>query len=340
MDEHHAINADFSPFIPDGLTPFILGRTETLSLIPMKVGGVVFERFEYPSAFQGAMSARFAYLLNIGNGLAYHDGMGMPEWVLLDCGLLPGLFVGLCRKAKDLSSDIRQVLDQALVARALARQPKRVHVEQILGIDDGALKDDELVPVSEFCAIPTLTGKEVVGYSLFSLEPRLGYLTKALGLSVLQCLRYHWQIGVVQWDNPRALKTHLKFGELEILDPLTSIHSRAGDTIIYRLRIPDMAGLIEPLKVQKSRQKDLDLRSNLRKITAVSEIREWRASSKAMEVLISLDRTDLWHFLHRSCENGAKIWLKGIVQDTSTFAHVSIQDKTSIDHQASTGNIS
>ena len=45
---------------------------------------------------------------------------------------------------------------------------------------------------------------------------------------------------VAQWTNLAAVRTHLKLGTLELIDPLTSMHTKAGETFVYRLKIPSL----------------------------------------------------------------------------------------------------
>lgn len=189
--------------------------------------------------------ARFARLLNLGNGLSYGGGMGMPEWVMLDCGLLPGLFIGWCQQGHTLPKPVRDLLDQGLSDLEAQRPLSRRDAEMLLQVPQGLLNDEEWVPISEFCAIPTLSPSTVVGYSLFSLRRGLGTRAKALGLLLYSRLGRCYQRGVAQYGNVSALKAHLRFGPLKLIDPLTPMHTKAGETFIYELTLPEEDRLLE-----------------------------------------------------------------------------------------------
>ena len=68
---------------------------------------------------------------------------------------------------------------------------------------------------------------------------------KALGLALYRLIGARQQIGVSQYTNIAALKTHLKFAPLSLIDPLTSMHTRAGETFIYHLEIPSLSTLFQ-----------------------------------------------------------------------------------------------
>lgn len=235
--------------------PFALGLPSNLSRLPTRVGGVELLKVSAPAVEGGggedhygglpARGARVARLLNLGNALAYGGEMGMPEWVMLDCGLLPSAFTGFCRRAADLAPRARAALNERLARAEAALSPARISAERRLGVPTGPLLDDEWVPVAEFCALPTLTPGQIMGYSLFSLEQGLGVRAKALGLALHASLGARAQLGVAQYSNTAALRSHLRFGPLELVDPLTPLHTRAGETFIYRLEIPPEDALID-----------------------------------------------------------------------------------------------
>jgi hypothetical protein len=165
-------------------------------------------------------SAGFFRLLLAANARAF-GGMAIPAWVQLDCATLPTAMVGFARRARDVEATLRD----ALCAAA--------------GLD--GLHDDDLVPVAEFCALPTPAPGHVVGFSLFSLAPGLGLRAKALGLLVQQATT---QTGITQIDNP-ALRTHCRLGPLRIEQVGVQVHSRPGTTLVYRLDVPSPAVLVE-----------------------------------------------------------------------------------------------
>lgn len=231
--------------------PFALGHSRPLLHLLDQLKGVPILKFAAPMTtrtpiqHQHDHGARFARLLNLGNALAYGADMGMPEWVMLDCGLLPSAFIGFCRRGRELTPTVRENFNARLLHFENHMGSQRRHTEHLLDVLNGPIQDDEWVPIASFCAIPTLIPGEIMGYSLFSLEPGLGVRAKALGLSVHAVLGAHTQLGVAQYSNLTALKSHLRFGPLELIDPLTPLHTKAGETFIYRLNIPSQNILIE-----------------------------------------------------------------------------------------------
>lgn len=165
--------------------------------------------------------AGFCLALNRANCLAY-DGtpqmgtaataLGMPRWVMLDCCLLPSLIVGFAAPREAIPAAWADQIDPT--------------------------KEEPWLGVSEYIALPAAFGSEVVGVSLFSLASglHLGRRTKALGLQLLQ---RQTQTGVAQYQNP-SLRLHLAFGDLAVSAPQVRVHSRPGETFVYRVRVPEM----------------------------------------------------------------------------------------------------
>jgi hypothetical protein len=158
-------------------------------------------------------STAFFHLLLAGNARAF-GGMAIPAWVQLDCATLPSAMVGFARRARDIDDDVRA----DLCRRA-----------GLSGVDD-----DALIPVAEFCALPTPRAGHVVGFSLFSLQPGLGLRAKALGLLVQQATT---QTGITQVDNG-ALRTHCRLGPLVVDQVGVQVHSKPGTTLVYTLTTP------------------------------------------------------------------------------------------------------
>jgi hypothetical protein len=164
-------------------------------------------------------SVAFFRLLLAGNARAFR-GMAIPAWVQLDCATLPTAMVGFARRARDV--------DAALVEA----------LREDAGV--GPLDGDALIPLAEFCALPTPAPGHVVGFSLFSLLPGLGLRAKALGLLVQQATT---QTGITQLDNT-ALSTHCRLGPLRIEQVGVQVHSRPGATLVYTLTTPPPATLV------------------------------------------------------------------------------------------------
>ena len=162
----------------------------------------------------------FYRLVNAANRHAF-GGLGMPSWVQLDCCALPSAQIGFCVP--------RDQVDPSLWAALTA------HVETEFGATARSALSAYTgpVPMSQFCAVASLTPGVMVGFSLFSLVPRagLGVRTKALALHCYGCTA---QIGVAQYDNP-AVRTHCQFGPLRLLQPVAWPHRLDTSTFVYEL---------------------------------------------------------------------------------------------------------
>jgi hypothetical protein len=150
--------------------------------------------------------------------------------------------------ATSLSDEVQRQLNEGLATAEQMRSEARAHVEDHVGVTTGPLRlkmsNSEWVPTSEFCSIPRLITEEVVGYSLYSLKRGLGVRAKALGLWVMYQLGIRRQVGVAQWNNLAAIRAHLRFGQLVLIDPATPLHTRAGETMIYQLTLSQPEALL------------------------------------------------------------------------------------------------
>lgn len=308
------------------LVPFVLAEDEVLNCLPDQIAGLKLhkisinkERYDFLLAEEQTHEQtisispyRFARVLNLANGLAYGEGLGMPEWVMLDCALLPSFFAGFMGPAELLSVDQFNAINEGLHQSEAARLSPRVQLEAELNVPLGSLAANEYIPLAEFCALARGPLKQVLAYSLYSLRRGLGVSAKALGLALWRSLGYTVQMGVAQWTNLAAVKSHLRFGRLEIIDPLTPLHTKAGESFIYKLSIPsleDLEAIIEQAlssskhpkrKTQLSDDQhalnwrsinDLEWRKEQKKQTErklyVYGIRRQKSDSRVTEILIN-----------------------------------------------------
>lgn len=160
-------------------------------------------------------TAEFARLLNQSNNVAFGGprSMGMPLWVMLDCGILGSAITGFMLDSDDAPDELWDILE---------------------------LEDDfeGWVPVSEYCACLTVEPGCVSGFSLHSHLPNQGIATrtKALALAVLDAKA---QVGVTQFNNP-AIRVHARFGPMEVLVHRPAIHTHSEESFVYRLQLPEM----------------------------------------------------------------------------------------------------
>lgn len=160
----------------------------------------------------------FFMLLNHTNHLAFGGAhMGMPLWVLLDCGLLPAAVTGFMVEAQDAPEEL-------LARYGIARE------------------EHSWIPVSEYCACPTLEPGCVSGFSLQSQwrGMALGLRTKALAMLVYGARA---QVGVTQFDNP-AIRVHSRLGPLQITVHRPPIHTHPSRSFVYRLELPARSTLL------------------------------------------------------------------------------------------------
>lgn len=231
------------------LSGFVLSSGINEPLVPHEILGcpLTFRNSDDPAEL------RFATLLNIFNGAAFGDAMGMPAWVMLDCVLLPSFFTGIQGAARLLSDEKRTQINARLHQHYHDGDTPLIQVLKRAGVDvdSSELSDDEPVPLAEFGALPCFDHKRVVGISLYNIcsgkqdnaIPKLGLISKALGLAICRRLGAETQIGVTQY-NSAALNTHTRFGSLNLLQILTPLHTKADRTFIYSLPIPDEEQLL------------------------------------------------------------------------------------------------
>lgn len=168
-------------------------------------------------------SGDFCSLLNRSNQEAFGgpDSMGMPLWVMLDCAILPSAMIGFMLPRSETPQEILHKLD----------------------VDDDY---DGFVPVSEYCACPTVEPKCVSGFSLHShlVGHGVATRTKALALAIYGA---EHQIGVTQFYNP-AIRVHVRFGAMEMFIHRPTVHTYPEDSFVYRLQLPPRDILINMAK--------------------------------------------------------------------------------------------
>ena len=216
----------FDKFNENSLRLFILSSARNESYWPKTALGqpVTWLNSDDP------INRRFAYILNAANGAVYGSHMGMPFWVMVDCGLMPGGYFGVMGPAKLLPPKLRALIDDNL---STMQPPSGTQGENL----QAPLADDEIIPLAESCAIPATEDKTVIAYSLYSLVPGLGVIAKAAMLSAYRKMGIKYQIGIGQFDN-QSFRIHTRFGALEILNFSVPLHSLAHKTLYYRLTIP------------------------------------------------------------------------------------------------------
>lgn len=203
------------PFDPQ-LIPYVLTHRRNLPFLDLDIDlGTDLEII----CVEDDENAEFCSILNRSNQKAFGgpDSMGMPLWVMLDCAILPSAVVGFMLPSDETSTDILDKLE----------------------IDDDY---DGFVPISEYCACPTVEEGCVSGFSLHShlVGHGIATRTKALALAIYGA---ESQIGVTQFYNP-AIRVHVRFGAMEMIVHRPSVHTYPEDSFVYRLQLPPREVLI------------------------------------------------------------------------------------------------
>lgn len=200
----------------DQLVPYVLTTQANLHHLDLDVS---IGRPLQVLCIEDERHAEFCRILNRSNQVAFGgaESMGMPLWVMLDCAILPSAMVGF-------------MVPRALVSAETA---------EMLELDDDY---DGMVPVSEYCACPTVEHRCVSGFSLHSLVSGQGLATrtKALALAIYGATS---QVGVTQFYNP-AIRVHSRFGAMEITIHRPIVHTYPEDSFVYRLELPPREMLI------------------------------------------------------------------------------------------------
>lgn len=171
---------------------------------------------------RGWSTAEFLNLFNVINGIAFGDrGIPMPQWVMVDLILMP-------------SAAVIASLPLDTFAEMVERStfPFDTDVKHHLRVVQENIKTSGYrgpVPVGGYCAAPSAASGAWVGWSLWSLMPKvgLGQAVKALALSAYQARKLD---GVTQYDNS-ALKVHTRFGALRILVATVPFHTSPGSFV-------------------------------------------------------------------------------------------------------------
>lgn len=164
---------------------------------------------------------------NVLNAKAFGDKeIPLPNWVMIDLGLLPSAFLLVCLTAERAAAAIGDPrLPEAQRARSDLVLSAVLAEAQRLGHDGP-------VPVAGYCAAPTPRAGAWVGWSLCSAIPGLGATTKGIALEVY---RARTLTGVAQFTD-HGLRAHRSFGRMEILSAVLDLHP-VPHTLVYRTEV-------------------------------------------------------------------------------------------------------
>lgn len=203
-------------FSSSPLVPFVLTHRRNLPYLDLDIDiGPELEVI----CVEDDENAEFCSILNRSNQEAFGgpDSMGMPLWVMLDCAILPSAVIGFMLPVEDCPEELLDKLD----------------------VDDDY---EGYIPISEYCACPTVEPGCVSGFSLHSHLAGHGIATrtKALALAIYKA---QTQIGVTQFYNP-AIRVHVRFGAMEMTIHRPSVHTYPEDSFVYRIELPPKEDLI------------------------------------------------------------------------------------------------
>lgn len=196
--------------LKDHWTPYILTMGDNFKRLDLELD---FGKKPVQMRVEDEKNAEFCSILNRSNQAAFGGprAMGMPMWVMLDCAIIPSAMAGFMLPKKHVPDEILEKLK----------------------VDDDY---DGYVPISEYCACPTLEPDTFSGFSLHSHVTGHGLATrtKAFALAVLGA---KYQIGVTQFNNP-AIRVHVRFGAMEVKIHRPVIHTHSEDSFVYQIEVP------------------------------------------------------------------------------------------------------
>jgi hypothetical protein len=205
-----------SPFLAilDQCEPFLIANAGIAGDLNLSPGGITIPPANIFNP-QHRRHAEFLAMLQLVDSLTFGPfGMDMPGWVFYDCAVMPGAVFGLAIRASRLEEWAREAMK----------------------VPDSY---DGLVPISQFIAIPVLSGFKGKSdtqppgtwllYTLESLNqvsPGIAphgtlKLTFALGLQVFPIEELY---GISQWRSPK-LDTYVDLSPLQLLSAWTPAHS-------------------------------------------------------------------------------------------------------------------
>jgi hypothetical protein len=157
---------------------------------------------------------------NMLNATAFGaKGIPLPNWVMIDLGLLPSAFLLV-------------TLPRARVQALIDAGGRPAEVLPAVLAEADRLQYDGPIPVAGYCAAPTPDRSAWVGWSLCSAIPGLGTVAKGLGLLAYGARTLS---GVAQFYDP-SLRVHRKFGPMRLLAAVLDLHT-VTNTMAYRTEV-------------------------------------------------------------------------------------------------------
>jgi hypothetical protein len=195
--------------IKEGYVPYIMGSYDNISTVDTKPFGLLLKKI----IIEDSRNRDFFDTYIDMNGLAFgKKSLGIPRWVAIDCVSLPSVTVGFAMQAKKIPIKLKKEL--------------------------GLNNPNQLVPVSEYTLLPKINQKDkFINCTLCSVIEKQGLasLSALLGIAIYRPK----EIDIVAQFADVSLKTHSKYGDLEIIIPNLDIHN-ISTSFVGRLRIKNL----------------------------------------------------------------------------------------------------
>ena len=208
--------------IKEGFVPYIMGSYDNINSVNIKPFGLSIKKIVVEDINNKVFFDNYIYI----NGIAFGEKtLGIPRWVGIDCVALPSVTVGFALPFKKLPVEIKRKLD---------------------------VKDkNQLIPVSEYTLIPKIyQSRKFVNCTLCSVISKnsLASLSVLLGIAIYNPI----EIDIVAQFSDISLKTHTKYGNLEIILPKLDIHN-LNTSFVGRLKIKSLENICYKFLTSKSR---------------------------------------------------------------------------------------
>ena len=195
-------------------------------------------------------------------GFADRGSRVIPRWLLVDLVLMPAGVMLVLAGQDHLVNEARR-LERVHEQRGYAASIRDLLRTAYDSDYDGP------IPVAAYAALPTpIVGRWVGGSIWWSLIPgkALGYAIRRIALKSYGTTQ---EVGVVQYDNGRALHVQQKFGRLQVINTRLDMH-RLPHSFVYQVdltKLPASGRAVQPVapdgRTRTFHLTDAGLRDNL-----------------------------------------------------------------------------
>ncbi|MFA7275271.1 MAG: hypothetical protein WC043_00530 [Pseudobdellovibrionaceae bacterium] len=207
--------------LDEGLVPYVATSENYLDYLDFSL----FEGHEIVRILENPDHSNFHEAYLVSNSLAFgNPELKMQNWVYIDCVLMQTAVVGFALPVEKAPATLIDFYE---------KDP---------WVDVATL---DYIPVSGQIAALGIDGKQLTGFSLFSLRRQIEHLnvhklahkTKYAALSVYRAEHLPKYVGISQYDN-KALLTHTLFGKKMYIDQTTMpLHPLRNMSFTYSMKI-------------------------------------------------------------------------------------------------------